>query len=277
MTLDCNLHGEQHLDADGTLHLFQITDTHLMAEPGGRLLNVDTDQSLQAVVELAAAREQGPDALLITGDIAGDGAEAAYERMEEALKIFNAPSFWLPGNHDGCASAAVPAERFSRTITTPHWHIVMLNTQVDDEVGGHLAPTELTALSKAVDDANTAHRHLLVAMHHPLHELGCAWLDPQRVDNADAFFAEICRVRKTAVVMGGHVHQESDRTVDGVRYLTAPSTCVQFAPNSFDFKADDIGPGYRWIDLHPDGSITTAVERVTDLTFPVDLDSGGYL
>jgi len=277
MNHDCSLRGEQNLPVDGVLHLFQVTDTHLMAESGGRLLNVDTDDSLAAVLDLAKRRSPGPDAMLITGDIAGDGAVGAYERMEAGLAPFGVPSFWLPGNHDGCAAAAVPEERFTRTITTPHWLIVMLNSQVEDEVGGRLDAVELDALSAAVDGANAARRHLLVALHHPLHKLGVAWLDPQRVENADAFFAEIGRCQQSAYVISGHVHQESDLVYEGVRYLTTPSTCIQFAPNQVDFKVDDIAPGYRWLDLHPDGSIETAVERVTYRSFPVDLASGGYL
>jgi len=59
--------------------------------------------------------------------------------------------------------------------------------------------------------------------------------------------------------------------------MASPSTCVQFAPGSMNFRADDRPPGYRWLELHRDGRIDTGVSRVTDEDFPVDLDSGGYL
>ena len=274
---DCQLRGDFVLNADEALRLLQITDTHLMAEQGGTLLTMDTDDSLAAVIDTALAANHDPHALLITGDIAGDGATSAYSRLETALAPFDVPSFWLPGNHDGCASAQVPTERFSRTLTTPHWLVVMLNSQIEDEVGGHLAATELTALSAAVDTANASHRHLLVALHHPLHPLGCAWLDPQRVDNASAFMAELSRCRMQSLVISGHVHQQSDARVAGVRYLTTPSTCIQFKPGEVDFKVHDIAPGYRWLTLHPDGSVETDVVRVQGRTFNVDLQSGGYL
>lgn len=274
---NCTLRGSYTLSADGALHVLQITDTHLMAEQGGTLLNMDTDDSLQAVVATAQASNFEPHALLITGDIAGDGAADAYRRLDQAINVFDVPSFWLPGNHDGCHKAEVPIERFSRFISTPHWQIVMLNSQIQGAVGGYLAPAELDALSKAIDDANASDRHLLVALHHPLHPLGCEWLDPQRVRNGAAFFAEISRVKGTALVISGHVHQESDMTMEGVRYLTAPSTCVQFEPGQAQFKAHDIAPGYRWLSLYPDGRFETAVERVVGRQFDVDLTSGGYL
>ncbi len=62
-----------------------------------------------------------------------------------------------------------------------------------------------------------------------------------------------------------------------VALMASPSTCVQFAPGSAGFKADDQPPGYRWLELRADGSIETAVSRVTDAEFFVELDSGGYL
>lgn len=277
MTDPCPLRGAVTLPATEPLRLLQITDTHLMAEPGGTLLNVDTDASLAAVVDLA--RERLPaDALLITGDIAGDGADDAYHRLDRALAPLATPSFWLPGNHDeGGHTDPELAARFVRSVRFPHWDVVLLNTQVANEVGGHLDADELAALADAVASANDGGRHLLVALHHPLHPLGCDWLDAQRVGNADAFAALLAALAGEALVISGHVHQDSDLVSAGVRYLTTPSTCVQFMPGSRDFQADDRGPGFRWLELRADGSVATGIERVTDIHFPVDLASSGYL
>ena len=271
------LRGNYTLNNGDTLTLVQVTDAHLMAARGGRLLNVDTDDSLAAVLELVEARPEPPDALLITGDIAGDGAGDAYQRFAQALEAIPAPSFWLPGNHDDCDESVVDRERFIRTVTNPHWLVVMLDSQQTDEVGGYLAANELDALSQAVDRANQEGKHLLVALHHPLQPVGCDWLDPQRVANSSAFELEVQRCRKQVVVIAGHVHQESDKISGNIRYLTTPSTCIQFAPNQVNFKVGNQAPGYRWLRLAPSGEIETGVERVTDREFPVDLNSGGYL
>ena len=58
--------------------------------------------------------------------------------------------------------------------------------------------------------------------------------------------------------------------------MSTPSSCIQFARHSDDFKVDELAPGYRWLRLHADGSIETDVVRVEGVHFPVDLDSGGY-
>jgi len=277
MSPDSRLRGDCTLASEDVLRLIQVTDTHLMGSPGGRLLNVDTDDSLAAVIDLVSHLDFPPDAVLVTGDISGDGEASAYQRLDHALAAITAPSFWLPGNHDELQGATAFSERFVRTLSNAHWLILMLDTQQDGAVGGHLAPGELDALATAVDRANAEGKHLLVAMHHPVHPVGCDWLDPQKVTNGNAFEVEVQRCRQQVIVLAGHVHQASDTTVNGVRYLTSPSTCIQFAPQQSAFKVDTAAPGCRWLALAAGGGVTTGVERVTNRQFPVDLDSGGYM
>lgn len=61
-----------------------------------------------------------------------------------------------------------------------------------------------------------------------------------------------------------------------MRLMATPSTCIQFAPGSNEFSIDGQAPGYRWIDLYPDGTLDTHVRRAEDYVFTVDLDSQGY-
>ena len=104
----------------------------------------------------------------------------------------------------------------------------------------------------------------------------CAWLDTQVVGSADKFFDVIDRHPRVRAIIWGHVHQEFDSVRNGVRMLAVPSTCVQFKPKSEDFAIDDANPGYRWLDLYPDGHIDTAVSRVQGITFEVDFSVKGY-
>lgn len=277
MTESSTLQGQVLMGERDEVRLLQITDTHLMGEPGGRLLNIDTDASLAAVVRRATALDRA-DALLITGDISGDGAPSSYQRLDTALQPLRAPSFWLPGNHDEASQVRARWQhRFRRRIRFAFWDVLMLDSQKQGEVGGQLDQEELDWLAAAVDEANAQFRNLLVALHHPLTDLDCAWLDEQRVSNSEAALAQLSRVNAGAVVISGHVHQESRREFQGIPLLTTPSTCVQFAPRSEDFLADSVNPGLRELVLRADGSFDTLVHRVTDETFPVDLESGGYL
>src|SRR5438067_1187347 len=59
---------------------------------------------------------------------------------------------------------------------------------------------------------------------------------------------------------GNHDEPEAmRRELDGARLLATPSTCAQFLPNSDDFAVDRRPPGYRTLELRPDGSLLTEV------------------
>ena len=271
----------ENVDSPGeAVRLVQITDTHLCAEKGGTLLCMDTDHSLQAVIDLVEKERDGVDVLLATGDLSDNGAPQAYARLVEYFERFSCNKYWLPGNHD--SSEAMSREcggssRMVREIRAGAWQVILLDSQIPGEVGGHLGESELACLDSALTAATEEGLHSLVVLHHHPVPMGSAWLDEQIVSDADAFFEVIGRYSCVKSILWGHVHQELDVLRDGVRLLSSPSSCVQFAPASDNFKADDLPPGYRWFELYPDGRFETGVSRVRDVEFTVDLDSGGYL
>jgi len=274
-------HAIQFVDVqDVIVRVVQLTDTHLCHARGGTLLGMDTDHSLQAVIELVKKERPGFDLVLGTGDLADGGARAAYDRLQVYLDQLTNNNYWLPGNHDSrsaMSAAAGDPERLCREIRVSRWQILLLDSQVPGEVGGTLGEPELALLERALQAAQDQSLYSLVCLHHQPVAVGCEWLDQQMVSDAADFFAVLDRFPGVRGVLWGHVHQEIDRLHNGVRLLASPSTCVQFAPGSKHFKADDQPPGYRWLELHQDGRIETAVSRVWDTQFTVELDSGGYL
>lgn len=259
------------------LRLIQITDSHLGAQPGGRLLSMDTDHSLGEVVARIRREQARADLLLATGDLTDSGSESAYRRFLKMTDGVARHTRCLPGNHDDAArlyGLLAGDERGERVTLLGDWLIVTLDTAIPHEVGGFLRDSELTLLT----DALTQHpqHHALIALHHPVLPVGTAWIDPQMVANADAFWAAVAPFPHVRAVVGGHVHMETDVVHRGVRVLTSPSTCIQFAPGSDDFRLDTQSPGYRWLDLHPDGRIDTDISRVTGITFTIDMAASGY-
>jgi Icc protein len=57
--------------------------------------------------------------------------------------------------------------------------------------------------------------------------------------------------------------------------MGTPSTCFQFAPHSATFAIDDAGPGYRWLELHADGSLESRVGRASGFALNIDLKDRG--
>lgn len=259
------------------LRAIQITDCHLGERVGARLLNLDTDRSLASVLNLIRARQSRIDVLLATGDLSDQGSAFAYRRFLHATRDLGQHARWLPGNHDEAATLRKTLgndARLQRNLLCGNWQIVMLNSAVPGEVGGHLAESELAALRHCLRTA--PQQHALICLHHQVLPVGCDWLDAQMVANADAFWALVDEFPQVRAVLSGHVHQQSETRRNEVRVLTSPSTCVQFAPHSSEFRVDTEPPGYRWFDLHDDGAIDTGVERVAAIDFDVDLTATGY-
>ncbi|MBK6511154.1 MAG: 3',5'-cyclic-AMP phosphodiesterase [Haliea sp.] len=270
----------QYVDtADDVVRVVQLTDTHLCKTRGGTLLGMDTDHSLQAVIDLVKTERANAHLLLGTGDLADGGARPAYDRLQVYFDQLTPDNYWLPGNHDSreAMAAASRPNRLCREIRISRWQLLLLDSQVPGQVGGTLGENELVWLERALQSAQEDALHTLVCLHHQPVAVGCSWLDEQKVSDAEAFFAVLDRYPGVRAVLWGHVHQEIDRQRNGVRLLASPSTCVQFAPGSENFKVDDQPPGYRWLELHGDGRIETAVSRVRGVHFEVELDSGGYL
>ena len=273
--------GPLRIDAAGAaLRVVQITDTHLNRIEGGTLLGLDTDFSLQQVLQRVLAERDSIDLVLATGDIADNGSEEAYLRARDYFSRLAAPVLWLPGNHDRAeVMAAVLGQRgeLQRTAETGHWQVLMLNSQIPGAVGGRLGAAELQTLRSCLQDAARRSQHVLVCLHHQPVAMGSAWIDRQMLADSEDFLALLGQFDCVRGVLWGHVHQQLDRDYNGWQLMATPSSCVQFAPGSDAFKADDAPPGYRWLDLLADGRIETGVSRVTGVAFNVDLASAGYL
>ena len=119
-------------------------------------------------------------------------------------------------------------------------------------------------------------KNALIFLHHPPLPFGSAWLDQSRLINGDALFNIVDKYSQVQGILCGHAHQAYETHREGVSILSAPSTCIQFLPHSQKFALDTLAPGYRWLELHSDGTFKTGVERVKDFESTVDFTAGGY-
>ncbi len=265
------------LDNEGPIRFIQITDTHLVEAEKGHLLGLETLNSLECVLN-SVKTENGPfDFFVVSGDLSQDGSIVSYQRLHESLSLFDVPSFWFAGNHDlidNMKSVCHGTEHLENIIRTKHWQLVLLNSQVEGAVYGNLADDQLQLLEQAI--AERPDLHTLVSLHHHPIPMESGWMDKIGVKNGEQFMAIARKHPSIKCILWGHVHQDSDRIVDGIRMLSTPSTCVQFTPKSEDFDVDMIAPGYRSLQLNPDGSIETEMSRVVGIDFEIDLSVKGY-
>ena len=263
--------------APSSVLLVQISDSHLFAEAEGSLLGMKTRESLAKVVDLVLAEQTGIDYIVASGDISQDGSVESYEAFRELSAKISAPARWFPGNHDELPQmeqVAKPHDLLAPIIDIGAWRVTLLDSAVPGSVPGFLEPSQLELLEHSLREAPD--RHHVVSLHHHPVSIGCQWMEPIGLRNADALFAVLDQYPQVRAVLWGHVHQEFDQMRNGVRLLASPSTCIQFAPGSVDFKVDTTAPGYRWLRLHDDGQLETAVSRVPGMMFEPDYDSAGY-
>ena len=89
--------------------------------------------------------------------------------------------------------------------------------------------------------------------------MGSRWLDTVGLRNPGELFRVLANHPGVRGLVWGHVHQAMDHQRNGLRLLSAPSTCYQFRPGSDDFALDDRPPGYRWLSLAADGTMAARV------------------
>ena len=249
-----------------TRTILQISDCHLVV-PGAELLGVDTQRSLEAVLDQALARGE-PDLVLASGDIAHDPLPDVYARFAATVRAqTTAPLMCLPGNHDVLDAMKI-AELPLAPVAVGDWQVVPLDSHEDDAPVALITDTDREFVRAAL--AHTTARHCLIATHHPMVTVNCPWLDRDRIQNGSElveWLSECSAVDGTSRLRGvvfGHAHQIVEDRVAGVPVWGAPSTCFQFLPESDKFSLDTRPPGYRWLRLADDGSIATEVERVRD-------------
>ncbi len=237
--------------------LIQITDPHIGPARDYRLAGVETLETLREVLAEIGASSNPPELICATGDIAADGSMSAYQLFTQQLQFLELPYQWLPGNHDDkqVIREGVTAAPYWPLLELGDWRILSLDTAVAGEVGGRLADEELEFLAAQL--AREPNAPTVIFMHHPPVPVGCDWLDAQRIANAGELEALLRAHHNISAVFTGHVHQEFHTSWAGTQVYATPATCFQFRANSADFALGDQPPGYRWIELHPDGTLST--------------------
>lgn len=261
------------------VRILQITDTHLFASQSETLLGINTYSSYHAVLDAVIAQQCEYDLVVATGDLAQDHSLEAYQHFAAGMKRLPVPCVWLPGNHDFqpamvCALAEAAISPSKQVLVGDHWQILLLDSQVFGVPHGELSEYQLGWMERCLQ-AYPERYTLLLLHHHPLPS-GCTWLDQHGLRNPHMLAAILLRYPKVNTLLCGHIHQELDLDWHGRRLLASPSTCVQFKPHCTNFTIDAVSPGWRYLDLLPDGRVETQVFRLENDDFRPDMDSDGY-
>jgi Icc protein len=247
--------------AGAVLRLAQITDCHVPAGEGETFLGVDAHGATARVVEAIAAGDY--DAVLATGDLAADGSTEAYRRVGPLLARVGVPVFVVPGNHDEVdvmrRALIGGAVREEAAWNAGGWRILFLDTTIRGRSHGHLGRERLAALDAALLAKGT--QPVLVCLHHnPVLVGGAADYCP--LADGPELLALLDRHDHVRGLVWGHAHCAFDATRRGVRLMGTPSSAAQFPTQPGALATIEPCPGYRTLELHPDGDLRSEVRWV---------------
>ena len=243
-----------------SIRIIQLSDSHLFGDASGCMSGVDTRATFRQI--LASVREKltSDSIILVTGDLTQDESPESYQWLKQQLEDLKTPFYWLAGNHDRpelMAEACPTATQ--KQVFTGEWQLLLLDSHTSG-IPGTLSDEELEYMEQQL--AGHRDRHTLIAFHHPAYTIDSLWLDEINLLNHKAFWNIVERYPNVRVVINGHIHQEVDYKHQQVRVLAAPSTAIQFKPHSEQFALDSRTPGYRILDLHKQGRLTTQIVRL---------------
>jgi 3',5'-cyclic AMP phosphodiesterase CpdA len=212
-----------------------------------------------------------PDAVLMSGDLADNAADAEYELVHELLAQLGAPVYVLPGNHDDRdalrrhfdlpGAVGTPVQY---TVELGPLRLVVLDSTRPGEDRGELDADRLSWLDAELTGAPD--RVTLIALHHPPVSTGVAAWDEIGLPAADrrALGAVLDRHPQVRRVVAGHVHRTMTAELAGRAVLVVPSTYIQTRLN---FSAQEIEtaaepPGFA-VHALLDGELASHVQPVT--------------
>lgn len=249
--------------------LIQLTDLHLWADPLGEVRGVRTRETFERVLAAAIPFLDSADRLIITGDLTHDEQLATYEFLRERLQPWISKLRVIPGNHDDrtllrtvfADRVMACGERIVFHDQVAGWQLIGLDSHVPGSLHGELGPDQTEWLVERCRSQPAAPTCLF--LHHPPIAVHSAWLDRIGLADAATLREAAAALPQIQAVVCGHIHQELTAVQQGVLYLAAPSTGVQFRPQTDALEVDSLAPGFRVLDLEPDSSIRTRVARVT--------------
>ena len=235
--------------------ILQISDIHLFADTSNALLGVKTQDSFQAVRDKIQQQENAAQLILLSGDLAQDNSEAAYIRLAEMLKPLRVPAYYIPGNHDDPKLMAqiFPRENIlnDKHILLENWQIILLNSQKPGAVEGFYFNNYV--LCKTVQKFPNHHAVVVSSS-----VLWVANTDNLWLTNAEEFWQIVSRYANAACCSAMCIRN----IVSGAKYKSIPPLPVFNLCVIKSFWFGKLPPGYRWVDLHDNGTTQSGVARV---------------
>ncbi|MFD5631903.1 metallophosphoesterase family protein [Streptomyces sp. NPDC127072] len=212
------------------MRILHLSDTHIERTDAPNAAGVNASESLRLLLT-DLRHQRGVDAIVVSGDVANDGAPEAYTAVRETLSEFalrelggNIPVFYSTGNHDErqafgkvLGSGHLDADGADRAetvmdsadseraavSTVDGYRFVTLDSLVPGMVHGHLGAAQLDWLREVL--RTPAPRGTVLVFHHPPITLDVPTQRAFGLRNP-AELADAIRGADVLAVLTGHFH-----------------------------------------------------------------------
>lgn len=259
-----------------TLKFLVISDLHLVAE-GQTSMTLDTAARLQACVAQINARYSDADFVVVAGDLADLGEEAAYLRLDALLAPLTIPAYVTLGNHDDRPTflRVFGADRADETGCVNHvidakgYRVIVLDSSEPGRVDGVLEEGQIDWLLARLAEA--ADRPVVVVMHHNANALHIA-ADKIRLIEDAPFLAALKTHPDVRQVIAGHVHLTSTAVYHGI-----PFTTLAGGHYSVSFNIDAPDRPFKALSGPGQMAVVVGLPHVTTVLFEDFIDGNAVI
>ncbi|GAB4148442.1 MAG: 3',5'-cyclic-AMP phosphodiesterase [Planctomycetaceae bacterium] len=254
-----------------SVHVLQLTDLHIFAEPDAKLKGIPTRETFDETLSFIRQQRLEFDAVIITGDLTHDEQRETYLAVRERLEPWLSICQIVPGNHDErelireIFPEIVPQTGpLTFSIQRENWRLIGLDTHSPGEVPGVIDESQIAWLDEELK--RSADQMVGVFFHHPPIPVNSPWMDRIALQNPEPLLDVLSAHSHIQFVCTGHVHHESQGEIGTAAFYTTPSTGIQFNPNGDVPTFDAAPPGFRTFQLNQDG-YRTEVHRLAEARY----------
>ncbi|MFD8500604.1 metallophosphoesterase [Amycolatopsis sp. NPDC059657] len=217
------------------------------------------------------------DAVVVTGDLADNGALEEYAQVASLLKSPHM-TITCPGNHDkrpeyrvGLLGEPAGDAPVNQVMSTPGAVYVSLDSSIPGRPNGFLAEETLAWLDEVLTGTGTW-KPAFVCFHHPPVDLSVPAVDRIRQFDEARLAGVLSRHSRVAALLCGHAHTAASTSFAGLPLLVAPgvvsTSLLPFEPNGargWDEGGPldlDAPPSLYFHVLHDDGRLTSHLRAV---------------
>jgi Icc protein len=227
------------------MRLIHLSDIHLTAN-GNPIWGVEPlVQFNKAIEKISSINEI--DAIVISGDLSDDGSLWTYEYIDKTFAKLGVPTYCCPGNHD---NLNVFYQGFQpsfylrdEVFKLGEWTFIMLNSVMPGMSRGHVDVKRLSDTIQSSDEP------IAVVVHHPPIEQD-GWLNRKLMENRDEFNNIIIQDHRVELVLYGHSHCYTNKSINGIIYSSASSIGFAFHPNLSKFEIAHGNEGFSLVTLN---------------------------